>query len=78
MKVLLLTLLLLLVCSTHVLTLRCYTCEGENDDICKTVTDCQASDQYCKTTRRGDQISRTCEEFCAEDFFTTCCHDDLC
>ncbi|XP_044059247.1 lymphocyte antigen 6D [Siniperca chuatsi] len=78
MKVLLLTLLLLLLCSTQVLTLRCYTCEGENDDVCKTETDCPASAQYCKTYEKLDEFSRTCEDFCAEDFFTTCCQDDLC
>ncbi|KAA8593846.1 lymphocyte antigen 6D [Etheostoma spectabile] len=75
MKVLLLTLLLLL-CSTQVLTLRCYTCEG--GDRCKTETDCPPSAQYCQTKTNGDAISRTCEEFCAEDYFTKCCDSDLC
>ncbi|XP_022616957.1 lymphocyte antigen 6D [Seriola dumerili] len=78
MKVLLLMLLLLLLCSTHVLTLRCYTCENENDDICKMVTQCPLSAQYCKTTQDGDNLYRTCEEFCDEDFFTSCCDEDLC
>uniref|UniRef100_A0A3B4UGW7 P2X purinoceptor n=1 Tax=Seriola dumerili TaxID=41447 RepID=A0A3B4UGW7_SERDU len=36
-----------------VLTLRCYTCENENDDICKMVTQCPLSAQYCKTTQDG-------------------------
>ncbi|KAG7223117.1 hypothetical protein INR49_015876 [Caranx melampygus] len=53
MKVLLLTLLLLLLCSTQVLTLQCFTCVDENDDICKTVTECPPEAQYCKTTQRG-------------------------
>ncbi|XP_071352597.1 lymphocyte antigen 6D [Trachinotus anak] len=78
MKVLLLTLLLLLLCSTHVLTLRCYICENESDDTCKTETECQASAQYCKLTQKDDQISRTCEEFCEDDYFTQCCETDLC
>ncbi|TDH15161.1 hypothetical protein EPR50_G00027940 [Perca flavescens] len=75
MKVLLLTLLLLL-CSTQVLTLRCYTCEG--DDRCKTETDCPPSAQYCQTKINGDELSRTCEEFCAEDYSTKCCKSNLC
>ncbi|XP_035536038.1 lymphocyte antigen 6D [Morone saxatilis] len=79
MKVLLLTVLLLLLCSTQVLTLRCYTCESDNDDLCKTETDCPDTAQYCKTVMGGGDIkSRTCEEFCAEDLFTTCCQQDLC
>ncbi|GAA6218332.1 lymphocyte antigen 6D-like [Lates japonicus] len=75
MKILLLTLLLVLLCSTQVLTLRCYTCQGEN---CKVETVCQDTAQYCKTYSRGDDISRTCEEICVADDFTTCCESDLC
>ncbi|XP_039987427.1 lymphocyte antigen 6D [Xiphias gladius] len=78
MKVLLLLLLLLLLCSTQVLTLSCYTCKDENDKICKTEKSCHPGAHYCKTFVRGDDISRTCEEFCAEDIFTTCCQTDLC
>ncbi|XP_072248972.1 lymphocyte antigen 6D [Leuresthes tenuis] len=78
MKLQLISMLLLLLCSTQVLTLKCFTCEGEGDEICKTETDCPSSAQYCKTTQRGDEMSRTCEEFCAEDYFTTCCEEDLC
>nr|XP_046246458.1 lymphocyte antigen 6D [Scatophagus argus] len=78
MKVLLLTLLLLL-CSTQVLTLRCYTCDGDNDHICKIETDCPTSAQYCQTIESGGEIvSRTCEDICAEDMFTSCCENDLC
>lgn len=36
-----------------VLTLRCYTCQGENDVICKTETVCPESAQYCRTTQKG-------------------------
>ncbi|XP_022074072.1 lymphocyte antigen 6D [Acanthochromis polyacanthus] len=75
MKVLLLMALLLL-CSTQVLTLKCYTCDDGAD--CKTETDCPPSSVYCKTTAHGDEFSRTCEEDCDEDFFTTCCQQDLC
>ncbi|CAI5694004.1 unnamed protein product [Oreochromis niloticus] len=78
MKVLLLTLLFVLLCSTQVLTLNCYICEDENDISCKTETVCPLSAQYCKTIQRGDRIFRSCEEFCAEDYFTTCCREDLC
>nr|XP_054598858.1 lymphocyte antigen 6D [Nothobranchius furzeri] len=78
MKVLLLTLVTLLLCSTQVLTLQCYSCEGDTDHICKTVTTCQSTSMYCKTYIKGDDISRSCEEFCQEDFFTTCCQEDLC
>ncbi|XP_008279875.1 lymphocyte antigen 6D [Stegastes partitus] len=75
MKVLLLMLLLLL-CSTQVLTLKCYTCDGDLD--CKTETDCPSSSQYCKTIVHGDEFSRTCENSCVDDDFTICCDEDLC
>ncbi|XP_061576202.1 lymphocyte antigen 6D [Cololabis saira] len=79
MKVLLLPLLLLLLlCSTQVLTLRCYTCEDENDTICKKETQCDDSAHYCRTSVHHETLSRTCEVFCAEDYFTTCCKEDLC
>ncbi|XP_054460668.1 lymphocyte antigen 6D [Anoplopoma fimbria] len=77
MKVLLLT-LLLLVCSTQVLTLRCYTCSGETDDICKQETDCPSSSNFCKTFESDTQFSRTCEDFCVEGVHTTCCDSNLC
>ncbi|TKS81311.1 hypothetical protein D9C73_015416 [Collichthys lucidus] len=79
MKVLLLTTVLLLLCSTQVLALRCYTCDNTNDPDCKTETECPESAQYCKTVERaGDIQSRTCEEFCAESEFINCCDEDLC
>ncbi|KAF3847935.1 hypothetical protein F7725_020963 [Dissostichus mawsoni] len=49
MKVLLLTLVLLL-CSAQVLSLTCFTCEGDVN--CKAETVCPASSQYCKTMER--------------------------
>ncbi|XP_026231707.1 lymphocyte antigen 6D [Anabas testudineus] len=78
MKVLLLTLLLVLLCSTQVLTLRCYVCTSEDDNICKTEADCAATAQYCKTYQKELTFTRTCEDFCAEDHFTKCCQEDLC
>ncbi|XP_029302835.1 lymphocyte antigen 6D-like [Cottoperca gobio] len=75
MKVQLLTLLLLL-CSTQVLTLRCYTCGGIWN--CNAQTECPASAQYCKAVWLGEQFDRTCEEYCVEDEYTYCCQEDLC
>ncbi|KAM9359005.1 lymphocyte antigen 6D [Symphorus nematophorus] len=79
MKVqLLMFLLLLLLCSTQVLTLRCYTCEDSN---CKTATECPDSAQYCKTVlNEGEIVSQTCEDICDEQEYpaTSCCQDDLC
>ncbi|XP_068568940.1 lymphocyte antigen 6 complex, locus D [Cebidichthys violaceus] len=77
MKVLLLTLLLLL-CSAQVLTLRCYVCRDAQDEYCKTETDCPPSSHFCKTFESDVQFSRTCEQLCAEDQYTTCCSTDLC
>ncbi|MEQ2293246.1 hypothetical protein AMECASPLE_031329 [Ameca splendens] len=67
-----------LIFSSIVLTLKCFTCQDENDTVCKTVTECHSSNQYCKTYKKGDTFSRSCEEFCAEDFFTVCCQEDFC
>ncbi|CAN9511557.1 unnamed protein product [Ophioblennius macclurei] len=76
MKTVVLAALLLLLCSTQVLTLRCNTCDGDD---CKMETDCPSTAQYCKTvTLAGDIVSRTCEEMCEEDDFTSCCSEDLC
>ncbi|XP_029302769.1 lymphocyte antigen 6D [Cottoperca gobio] len=77
MKVQLLTLLLLL-CCTQVLTLRCYTCVGEDDEDCKVETECPATAQYCMTMQYGGELSRTCQDYCAEDDNTYCCQEDLC
>ncbi|KAL7399790.1 hypothetical protein ABVT39_001794 [Epinephelus coioides] len=75
MKVLLLVTLLLL-CSTQVLTLRCYTCDGNPD--CKTETECPDSSQYCMTSfsTDGETISRSCVELCNTGH--PCCSTDLC
>lgn len=43
---------------SSVLTLRCYTCEG--DDHCKMETDCPPSAQYCQTKINGTQDSFCC------------------
>ncbi|RVE64552.1 hypothetical protein OJAV_G00126960 [Oryzias javanicus] len=78
MKVMLISMVLLLLCSAQVLTLKCYTCDGENDKICKTETVCPPLKDYCRTYQKGDVFSRSCESLCAEDYFTTCCTTDLC
>ncbi|KAM9317711.1 lymphocyte antigen 6D [Pholidichthys leucotaenia] len=77
MKVLILSLLLLLLCSTQVFTLTCYTCETSD---CKEETVCPESATFCKTvlTNEGDIDDRTCEETCSEDYVTRCCMTDLC
>ncbi|KAJ4935334.1 hypothetical protein JOQ06_016870 [Pogonophryne albipinna] len=76
MKVLLLTLVLLL-SSVQVLSLTCYTCEGDVN--CKAETVCPASSQYCKTMEHGEELRRTCEDLCGDDDdFTNCCSEDLC
>ncbi|XP_029923262.1 lymphocyte antigen 6D [Myripristis murdjan] len=78
MKILLLTLLLVLLCSTQVHTLQCYTCSSEQDDICKTETNCPSSSRFCKTVVSADSISRTCEVNCAASENVLCCNEDLC
>ncbi|XP_034459303.1 lymphocyte antigen 6D [Hippoglossus hippoglossus] len=78
MKVLFLTLLLLLVCSTQVLTLRCNTCTSGADVECKTPVECELTEVYCRTVMDGDQMDRTCEQFCDPDDFTSCCQTDEC
>ncbi|XP_074497572.1 uncharacterized protein LOC141771335 [Sebastes fasciatus] len=75
MKVLLLTLLVLSLCSIQVLTLKCYTCVGTD---CKVVENCATEKVHCRTYAKGDVLERACEQFCAEDDFTTCCQQDLC
>ncbi|XP_071765727.1 lymphocyte antigen 6D [Centroberyx gerrardi] len=76
MKVLLPTLLLLLLCSTQVHALKCYTCDG--DESCKAETECPSSSMYCRTIVGTESISRTCEDECTEDVNVICCQDDLC
>ncbi|XP_060901843.1 lymphocyte antigen 6D [Labrus mixtus] len=75
MKVLLLTLLLLL-CSTQVLSIRCFTCNSA-DDHCTVQTDCP-NDHYCMVREHSGSVSRTCAEICTENNHTSCCEEDLC
>ncbi|XP_030295134.1 lymphocyte antigen 6D-like [Sparus aurata] len=79
MKLLLLTIVVLL-CSTQVLTLTCYTCGGASDPDCKTETVCPSTAQFCKTVESGGDItSRTCEALCSEETYgVSCCSTDLC
>lgn len=36
-----------------VLSLKCYTCQDENDTVCKTVSECHSSNGYCRTYQKG-------------------------
>ncbi|XP_071372394.1 lymphocyte antigen 6D [Centroberyx affinis] len=76
MKVLLPTLLLLLLCSTQVHTLKCLTCDG--DDSCKVETECPPESRYCRIVTTIDSVSRTCEEECTPEVDVICCEEDLC
>ncbi|XP_056139415.1 lymphocyte antigen 6D [Lampris incognitus] len=76
MKILLLAVLVGLLCSTQVHTLRCFTCESDVD--CKTAVECPPSANYCKTVVNGDTFSRTCEDTCVEEVDVTCCQEDDC
>ncbi|KAI7803483.1 lymphocyte antigen 6D [Triplophysa rosa] len=75
MKVLACALVVMLVCSVTVHSLRCFTCQGDN---CKVETECPASANYCKTAASVDFLSRTCEEFCTPEVNVHCCSEDLC
>ncbi|XP_063061235.1 lymphocyte antigen 6D [Engraulis encrasicolus] len=75
MKALLCTLILGLVFSTTVHSLRCYTCV---DGDCKTETQCPAESNFCKTVSTPDELKRTCEEICIPGVNTYCCMSDLC
>ncbi|CAF91629.1 unnamed protein product [Tetraodon nigroviridis] len=78
MKLVLLT-LLLLVCTSQVLTLTCYVCTNENDKVCATELECPKSSNYCVTVEsEGEISSRTCEANCPSGPYTTCCNEDLC
>ncbi|KAM4628188.1 lymphocyte antigen 6D [Polymixia lowei] len=73
---LLLVLLVVLMCSTQVHTLRCYTCES--DENCKLETECPSTAKYCKTAWTSDSLSRTCAELCDPGVDVECCETDLC
>ncbi|KAG7321613.1 hypothetical protein KOW79_014471 [Hemibagrus wyckioides] len=75
MKLLVCMFLLVLLCSTPVHSLQCYTCE--NGD-CKTPTVCPEHTNFCKTVSTPDVFTRTCEEFCVPGVDTFCCQEDLC
>ncbi|XP_054650410.1 lymphocyte antigen 6D [Dunckerocampus dactyliophorus] len=79
MKVLLVTLMLLLLCSTQVLTLRCFTCNGGDQNPCTTVTECSSEETVCKTTFSSNKIQKGCAPACDEkEPLTSCCEVDLC
>ncbi|XP_076002914.1 uncharacterized protein LOC142995914 [Genypterus blacodes] len=80
MRFLVLTLLMLL-CSTQVFALRCYTCNvTDNDDECKTVTECPSTSNFCKTAEIGEQIQLSCADTCDQDTSNNvwCCSTDEC
>ncbi|XP_061682995.1 lymphocyte antigen 6D [Syngnathoides biaculeatus] len=68
----------LLLCSTQVLTLKCYSCEGEDQNDCKTAVTCKENETFCKIRGLGDNVTRGCAKECDEDTMTTCCQVDLC
>ncbi|KAG9264890.1 lymphocyte antigen 6D isoform X3 [Astyanax mexicanus] len=75
MKLLVCALVLVLVCSETVHSLKCFTCVNGN---CKTATECPESSNFCKTVVGYDSLSRTCEEFCVPGVNIYCCQEDLC
>ncbi|XP_061538478.1 lymphocyte antigen 6D [Phycodurus eques] len=78
MKLVLVTTLLLLLCSTQVLTLSCYSCNDEDRNDCITVKTCNENETFCKIYGLGNKISSGCAKKCVEDSQTTCCQSDLC
>ncbi|KAL0973351.1 hypothetical protein UPYG_G00202340 [Umbra pygmaea] len=76
---LLTTVILLLLCSSQVLTLRCFTCDQNNPDNCKVVTECPGSSKFCRTvTIAGEIVSRSCQDTCVKDDNIQCCQQDMC
>ncbi|XP_057695584.1 lymphocyte antigen 6D [Corythoichthys intestinalis] len=73
-----LTLLFLLLCSTQVLTLECYSCVGSDENECNDVKTCKENELYCKTTGSGSEVHMDCSETCVESSTTTCCQTNLC
>ncbi|XP_058490803.1 short neurotoxin 3-like [Solea solea] len=80
MKILLLTLLVVLLCSTQVLTLQCYTCEDPDNPANTTpcVEECADGVFYCKTVVSENSLTRGCASECTNDENTGCCNVDLC
>ncbi|KAJ7990632.1 hypothetical protein DPEC_G00302410 [Dallia pectoralis] len=79
MKTLILTtVLLLLVCSSQVHSLSCFTCDPNNPENCKVVTQCPPSSQYCRTVVTATTVARSCEEMCDPGVNIYCCQGDLC
>ncbi|KAM8853805.1 uncharacterized protein ACB058_010208 [Synchiropus picturatus] len=80
MKVLLLTVTLLLLCSTEVLSLRCIVCTNQLDINCKTSVECPTQDHvWCKTDVHDfEHISKSCATACTDDGVTACCNTDDC
>ncbi|KAG1967960.1 hypothetical protein F2P79_003099 [Pimephales promelas] len=75
MKALVCALALLLVCSTTVHSLQCFTCV---EDDCKVATQCPPSANFCRTEATASHLSRTCEDTCTPGENVHCCDHDLC
>ncbi|KAI4902344.1 hypothetical protein NFI96_014076 [Prochilodus magdalenae] len=75
LSTLVLALVLVLMWSTTVHSLKCYTCVDGN---CKVPTECPESSNFCKISVSYDSLSRTCEEFCVPGVNVYCCQEDLC
>ncbi|KAF4116106.1 hypothetical protein G5714_003595 [Onychostoma macrolepis] len=75
MKALVCALVLMLVCSTTVHSLQCFTCVGDD---CKVRTECPPSANFCRTEATAHSLSRTCEESCTPAENIHCCNHDLC
>ncbi|CAL8335847.1 unnamed protein product [Boreogadus saida] len=58
MKVFLLALLVVLMCSTQVHTLRCFVCEGEEG--CATATECLNHEKFCKMSFTDFRVQKLC------------------
>ncbi|XP_037124658.1 lymphocyte antigen 6D [Syngnathus acus] len=78
MKVMLFTTLLLLLCSTQVLTLRCFSYSCGDGNMCDNWVNCEENQIFCKTVGSGNQLTKSCAAECKEDFETSCCQSDLC
>ncbi|CAL8344787.1 unnamed protein product [Arctogadus glacialis] len=76
MKVFLLALLVVLMCSTQVHTLRCFVCEGEEG--CATATECLNHEKFCKMSFTETSVSRSCASECKMDENQDCCMEDEC
>ncbi|KAJ8414636.1 hypothetical protein AAFF_G00038380 [Aldrovandia affinis] len=76
MKLLLLFLLLALICTWQVQSLRCYTCNPDAKDLVE--TDCPDEKTFCKSEYDDGSVTRTCAMTCVSTEMIGCCDTDLC